>query len=65
MPEGGHIPQPCDNRRQVFDYKIDFRFGVIDAETEANGSMRRRKGDAHGPQYMGRLQRPGSAGRAG
>ncbi len=65
LPERRHGPQALDDGRKLFNDQINFRFGIVDAEAETDGSVRGGKRNAHGAKHMGGLQGPGSTGRAG
>ena len=62
LPEGGDIPQPLDDRGNVFDDVIHLLFCIVDGEAEADRTMGGSEGDPHSPEDMGWLEGTGSTG---
>jgi hypothetical protein len=56
FPEGGDVPQPLNDGREMFNDVVHLFFGIIDGEAEADGTVGRCKGNAHRPENMRRFE---------
>jgi hypothetical protein len=56
FPEGRNVSQPLNDGREMLNDIIHLLFGIINRETESDGSMSSGEWNTHGPKDMGRLK---------